>query len=200
MPQTVSLPVAASRTTLATVEARVADLRQRVQPADEPTIVGRLKALLANLPTARPGEESGEVRIAGYVFALKLFSREALDAAIADVLRGADPDIDPRFMPTPPQLARLARKHQHRLAEDLDKAKADHQRLVPLPEPVITDEERARRAAKADEVARQFAATAEAQREEERQRRNASTAALGAIAVGVVAQAAQIRGKAEAAE
>lgn len=83
-----------------------------------------LAKLLAAFPaSASAGETSTDLRMAAYLEAVETMPAWAVDAARLAILRG-ETDADPRFAPTPPQLARAARAAMRPMAEtaaDLDR-------------------------------------------------------------------------------
>lgn len=84
--------------------------------------------------------------MAAYLIALRSFSSEAIRDSVEAVLTGAA-NINPRFAPTPPELASLCRTREERVRRELERAKAD---ATSIPEPItITPEEAGRRAEKA---------------------------------------------------
>lgn len=66
-----------------------------------------LSRLIANFPERDTDEATKVERIRGYVIAVDGVPVDVLREASMRVLRGWVKDMDPRFMPTPPQLARL---------------------------------------------------------------------------------------------
>lgn len=85
-----------------------------------------LAKLLAGFPAPASGETSTELRIAAYLEAVETIPAWAVDAARQAITRG-ETDADPRFAPTPPQLARLARQAMEpigRIVTDLERIAA----------------------------------------------------------------------------
>jgi hypothetical protein len=66
-----------------------------------------LSRLLSAFPERNADEATGVDRLRGYTVAVERFPVVVLREAAHRLLRGEIDTIDPRFMPTPPQLARL---------------------------------------------------------------------------------------------
>lgn len=76
-----------------------------------------LAKLFAAFPALASGETSTDLRIAAYMEAVESIPAWAVAQARDAVIRG-ETVCDPRFAPTPPQLARLARDAMRPVAED----------------------------------------------------------------------------------
>ena len=99
-----------------------------------------LAKLLAAFPAPQAGETSTDLRIAAYLEAVETIPAWAVDAARGAIVRG-ETECDTRFAPTPPQLARIARKAMapmYETAVELDRIVQAVERLEP------GEEERAR--------------------------------------------------------
>lgn len=100
---------------------RVASLEQRLKPATPEQALDRLQVLFAALPTSQAGEDAG-LKLEAYVLALSGFSVEAISEATVSILKGTA-GFDPRFAPTPPQLAQLCRGHEAARRAELENAR-----------------------------------------------------------------------------
>lgn len=83
--------------------------RQRPASAKASTTAEVLSRLLSPFPE-RDGDDEGKLdRFRAYMIAVEDFPGEVLVEAERRILKGEAGEIDPRFAPTPPQLARLCR-------------------------------------------------------------------------------------------
>lgn len=87
---------------------------QPISPAsfrEKPANVSETTAILSRLLSSFPERESDDGskldRLRSYVIALEGYSLPVLEECERRILKAKAPDLDPRFMPTPPQLARL---------------------------------------------------------------------------------------------
>ena len=62
---------------------------------------------MSSFPERESDDGSKLDRLRSYIVALEGFSADVLEDAERMILKAKAPDIDPRFMPTPPQLAKL---------------------------------------------------------------------------------------------
>lgn len=76
-------------------------------PASSAEIVEALKVLFNSLPFQR-GTDPATVILA-YVEALRGVALDGVEAGIRKFLRGECEDVNPRYVPTPPELARIIR-------------------------------------------------------------------------------------------
>lgn len=106
--------------------------------------MGELFRLLAAFPQ-RAGEASVSIdlRVDGYMTAVSDMPAWALRKAVDDVLGGRVADLDQRFAPTPPQLARLVRLK----LEPVSKFELHLRRLLTAKNdpPPLSEDERKRR-------------------------------------------------------
>ncbi len=65
--------------------------------------------LFSSLPLQAKGDGAEDLRIGAYHLALDGVSADAFESVVRDIIRGSLSDFDPRFVPTPPQLARVCR-------------------------------------------------------------------------------------------
>lgn len=82
-------------------------ISQPLKPASIAEISAVLQVLFDALPFQR-GTRADNVAGA-YVDALRGFSHESINAGIRKFLRGECDEVSPRFVPTPPELARIVR-------------------------------------------------------------------------------------------
>jgi hypothetical protein len=104
------------------VATEIADLEARLQPAALDDVDELLRQLLGVLPAPPGGGKRGE-RIAAYRVALDGVSRDAVQGVCRSILRGEISELNPAFMPTPPELARACRKHEEPLRRSLERAR-----------------------------------------------------------------------------
>lgn len=116
-------------------------------------IVGRILSLFPERDEQDATVKASRLR--GYVVAVDGFSVDVLLDAERRILRGTVADVDPRFMPTPPQLSRLC---DHIRGEHY-RSRAPKVEPVPVAEP--GEEESRRMAALALRLSRELAITAE---------------------------------------
>jgi hypothetical protein len=88
--------------------AEIARLEKTLEPAGEEIIANRLGPLIAAFP-ARDGGGAIDLRMQCYVMALAPYSVETLSQATMLVIEGLAADVDPTWMPSPAELARLCR-------------------------------------------------------------------------------------------
>jgi hypothetical protein len=98
-----------------------------------------LQALLSSFP--RPDASDPALAATAYVFAIDGISAAAVVNAVKRFIRGEVPGHDPRFCPTPAQLAIEARRIEAEAAWKAEKA-ALALLPPPPPEPVLTAEEK----------------------------------------------------------
>lgn len=81
-------------------------LEPSLTPATSVELADRLQVLFATFPTSESGDPG--MRVRAYLMALSDFGADAVTQAITAVIKG-NTDLNPRFLPTPPELAQLCR-------------------------------------------------------------------------------------------
>jgi hypothetical protein len=140
----------------------IEQIRHRLRPAHQSEIDKALFILSSSLPMNSTGEEV-KMKFEAYHMALKGFCFEAVESAVMDVLQGKA-GIDERFCPTPPQLATICRRHQTKVATDMDKLQNRQRQFNARGEAEVSSDARARMAAKCDALVAELAETTEMQR------------------------------------
>jgi len=112
------------------LESEVERLTSQLRPAPSPVIDEAVRLVLNPFGGRAGGEEP---KVKAYLIALDGFPARAIEAAVRDVLQGRAEGVDPRFPPTPPQLARLCRAHRDRMADELGRRRGEFQRALPPP-------------------------------------------------------------------
>ncbi len=121
-------------------------------PETAARILGRL---FACFPEADLSEETKTERLHGYMTAIEIFEPSVLAEAVTDILQGRalidGARVNPRFMPTPPEVALLCQEVQHRRFVRT-KPRLAYERLPPVVD--FTPEEKERRRLKAEAAKR----------------------------------------------
>lgn len=94
-------------------QAEIDRIEAELAPIEETTLLDLLGRLMAGLPPrdARDlGPETISQRIGAYVGTLIRYSEPTLLEAYVVIMDGRSPDIDARYLPTPPEIARLCRR------------------------------------------------------------------------------------------
>lgn len=129
-------------------QRRIALLEQRLKPATSDELADRLQVMFAGLPMSQAGD-AADLRMAAYMIALRDFSNEAVSEAITSVLTG-EAGLNPKFAPTPPELALVCRAKEDRTLRELERAR---RAAEPVPEPItITQDEMRARAERAEKA------------------------------------------------
>lgn len=110
---------AVSETDRQRISALASGYRDRLSPGrdNRRELAVVLARLLAAFPAPAAGETSTDLRIAAYLEAVETIPAWAVDAARGAIVRG-ETECDPRFAPTPPQLARIAREAMRPMAKE----------------------------------------------------------------------------------
>lgn len=106
-------------------------MNQNTFPASAAEISASLQVLFDALPFQR-GTRTDNVALA-YIEALRGMTLDAINAGIRKFLRGECDDVNPRFIPTPPELARIVRTAvvQHRVSQAVENIKRVTMREIP---------------------------------------------------------------------
>lgn len=96
----------------AELQATVSSLTSCLRRATTGEIDKLLAVLFCSLPSQDKGEFGDDVRLQAYNIALEGVSRHVLEAVVHETIRGRIVEFDPRFVPTPPQLARVCRERR----------------------------------------------------------------------------------------
>jgi len=90
------------------LRADLAELRAILVPAGRAEIAAALDPILTEMPAGDGGDAAEDVRVGTYAAALVGLPAFAIAEAVLAFLRD-ESGLNPRFAPTPPELARLAR-------------------------------------------------------------------------------------------
>lgn len=90
------------------IQQRISALEARLLSATSDELVDGLQVLFAALPSANAGEAI-ELRMRAYLLALSGTPAVALRDAVKKILQGTAGLENPKFVPTPPELAKVCR-------------------------------------------------------------------------------------------
>lgn len=138
---------------LSTLEQEISVLSERLRPVDDDFIAAEIRPLLEILPF--PSSMNPAAAPAAYAFALKGVSRHGLRIAVRKVIRGEYDKLNRSFMPSPPELAALARREIGTTVDDLVRAKEIRAAMTPEVD-ATPPAERARQIARVKEMAADF--------------------------------------------
>lgn len=125
---------------LSTLNSEISALTEKLKPVRDDHVADTMATLLnagLSLPSAIKTDKAPAV----YGFALQGVSTAGLAIAAAKLIRGEYNLNNLAFIPTPPELAAIARAETRTIVEDLSRLKARRQAMTP-PEPEVRDEER----------------------------------------------------------
>jgi hypothetical protein len=124
--------------TLSTLQNEISVLTDRLKAATEEQVADAMRSLLAaglSLPSSMDPEKAPAV----YTYAITNVSAAGLRKAVSKLIRGEYEFLSKAFIPTPPELAAMARAETRSLSDDLARAKLKLQSIAP-PEPSKVDE------------------------------------------------------------
>lgn len=122
-----NLPVA-----LSTLTREISVLTEKLQPINDDQAGVAFRRLLMtglSLPASMDAAKAPAI----YAFALRNVSAEGLTRAVEKVIRGEYDSINRAFMPTPPELAALARGEERVLVNDMVRLKEKREALIAKP-------------------------------------------------------------------
>lgn len=122
-----NLPVA-----LSTLTREISVLTEKLQPINDDQAGVAFRRLLMtglSLPASMDAAKAPAI----YAFALRNVSAEGLTRAVEKVIRGEYDNINRAFMPTPPELAALARGEERILVNDMVRLKEKREALIAKP-------------------------------------------------------------------
>ncbi|MGC4393726.1 hypothetical protein [Agrobacterium sp. M50-1] len=122
-----NLPVA-----LSTLTREISVLTEKLQPINDDQAGVAFRRLLMtglSLPASMDAAKAPAI----YAFALRGISSDGLTRAVEKVIRGEYENLNRAFMPTPPELAALARGEERTLVNDLVRLKDKREALTAKP-------------------------------------------------------------------
>jgi len=122
-----NLPVA-----LSTLTREISVLTEKLQPINDDQAGVAFRRLLMTGLSLPASMDAGKAP-AIYAFALRNVSAEGLTRAVEKVIRGEYDSINRAFMPTPPELAALARSEERILVNDMVRLKEKREALIAKP-------------------------------------------------------------------
>lgn len=129
--------------TLSTLRGEISVLSERLKSATEDQVADAMRSLLAaglSLPSSMDPEKAPAV----YAYAVTNVSAAGLKKAISKLIRGEYEFLNKAFIPTPPELAAMARAETRSLADDLARAKLKLESLTPPEAPKVDEAGKAR--------------------------------------------------------
>ena len=107
--------------------ATQAEIEQCLPPATRNEIAKQVSFLTASLPAQTASGPKAVLKAEAYICALSEFCLKAIESAVALILKGKT-DFDPRFCPTPPQVAQLCRSIEDEWRVELERDRRRGQR------------------------------------------------------------------------
>ncbi|MDX3926757.1 MAG: hypothetical protein QHC90_13260 [Shinella sp.] len=128
---------------LSTLQSEITVLTERLKPAAEEQVSEAVRSLLAaglSLPSSMDPEKAPAV----YRYAITNVSVTGLRKAVSKLIRGEYENINKAFIPTPPELAAMARAETRPIVDDLARAKAKMESIRPPETPKVDAAAKAR--------------------------------------------------------